>query len=187
MFCWVVTFIEPVLSWSSKILKFEQILIGSVFVMFAKSWDVFHKEIFNILFQNNAAVLPRFACFYFIVPPFDYSFTFLFFYYDHASTLDRIWACRASHTCVRLLFRFFRIRSLFFACCRFCLRSWSPGREVEKQARFWPEVEFVNAVAAGGSENFFARGVNFSRNKAIYNIDETTKYILISSLKLLTY
>ena len=115
---------------------------------------------------------------YFIVPPFDYSFTFLFFYYDHASTLDRIWACRASHTCVRLLFRFFRIRSLFFACCRFCLRSWSPGREVEKQARFWPEVEFVNAVAAGGSENFFARGVNFSRNNAIYNRNESTKYIL---------
>ena len=40
------------------------------------------------------------------------------------------------------------------------------------------EVKFVNAVAAGGSVNFFASGVNFSRNNAIYNINESTKYIL---------
>ena len=32
----------------------------------------------------------------------------------------------------------------------------------------------------------FNSGVNFSRNKAIYNINESIKYILISSLKLLT-
>ena len=40
------------------------------------------------------------------------------------------------------------------------------------------EVEFVNAVSAGGSVNFFVSGVNFSRNNAIYNINESTKYIL---------
>ena len=41
-----------------------------------------------------------------------------------------------------------------------------------------PEVKFVNAVTAGGSVKFFASGVNFSRNNAIYNINENTKYIL---------
>ena len=36
--------------------------------------------------------------------------------------------------------------------------------------------------------NIFASGVNFSRNNAIYNINESTKYfLLISFLKLLTY
>ena len=41
-----------------------------------------------------------------------------------------------------------------------------------------PEVECVNAVTAGGSVKSFACGVNFSRNNAIYNINESTKYIL---------
>ena len=41
-----------------------------------------------------------------------------------------------------------------------------------------PEVIFVNAVTAGGSVNFFASGVNFSRNNAIYKINESTKYTL---------
>ena len=40
------------------------------------------------------------------------------------------------------------------------------------------EVKFVNAVTAGGSVKFFASGVNISRNNAIYNINESTKYIL---------
>ena len=41
-----------------------------------------------------------------------------------------------------------------------------------------PEVEFVNAVTAGGSVNFVASGLDFSRNNATYNINESTKYIL---------
>ena len=40
------------------------------------------------------------------------------------------------------------------------------------------EVRFVHAVTAGGSVKFFASGVNFSRNNAIYNINESTKCIL---------
>ena len=40
------------------------------------------------------------------------------------------------------------------------------------------EVKFINAVTAGGTVNFFASGVNFSRNNAIYIINESTKYIL---------
>ena len=40
------------------------------------------------------------------------------------------------------------------------------------------EVKFVNAVTAGGSVKFFASGVNFSKNNAIYNVYEITKYIL---------
>ena len=40
------------------------------------------------------------------------------------------------------------------------------------------EVIFVNAVTAGGSVNCFASGVNFSRNNAICNINESTKYVL---------
>ena len=39
------------------------------------------------------------------------------------------------------------------------------------------EVKFVNAVTAGGSVKFFASGVNFSRNNAISNKNESTKYI----------
>ena len=41
-----------------------------------------------------------------------------------------------------------------------------------------PEMKFVNAVTAGGSVIFFASGVNFSRHSAIYNINDSTKYIL---------
>ena len=40
------------------------------------------------------------------------------------------------------------------------------------------EVKFVNAVTADGSVNFVASGVNCSRNKATYYINESTKYIL---------
>ena len=48
------------------------------------------------------------------------------------------------------------------------------------------EVEFVTP---GGSGKFFASGVNFSRNNAVCYINESEKlhFILISSLKLLTY
>ena len=49
-----------------------------------------------------------------------------------------------------------------------------------------PEVKFVNAVKC----KIFASGVNFSRNNAVYYINDSTKYvhvILISSLKLLTH
>ena len=40
------------------------------------------------------------------------------------------------------------------------------------------EVRFVTAVTASGSVIFFASGVNFSRHSAIYNINDSTKYIL---------
>ena len=40
------------------------------------------------------------------------------------------------------------------------------------------EVIFVNAVTAGGSVKIFPSGVNFSRNNAICNINEGTKYTL---------
>ena len=36
------------------------------------------------------------------------------------------------------------------------------------------EVEFVTPVTHGGSVKFLASGVNFSRNNAIYNINEST-------------
>ena len=42
----------------------------------------------------------------------------------------------------------------------------------------WAEVEFVTPVTHDGSVKFLASGVNFSRNNAIYNINERTKYIL---------
>ena len=38
------------------------------------------------------------------------------------------------------------------------------------------EVRFVHAVTVGGMDKFFASGVNFSRNNAIYNINESTFY-----------
>ena len=53
-----------------------------------------------------------------------------------------------------------------------------------------PEVEFVTPVTHGGSVFvIFAIGVNFSRNNAVCYINESKKlhFILISSLKLLTY
>ena len=37
-------------------------------------------------------------------------------------------------------------------------------------------MKFVNAVSAGGSVNFFVSGVNFSRNNAIYNVNESAFY-----------
>ena len=43
------------------------------------------------------------------------------------------------------------------------------------------EVSFVHAVTAGEMDKFFASGVNFSRNNAIYNISESTKYFLLIS------
>ena len=42
---------------------------------------------------------------------------------------------------------------------------------------FRPEMKFVIAVTAGVSVKFFARGVNFSGNNKIYNINESKKYI----------
>ena len=55
------------------------------------------------------------------------------------------------------------------------------NREIDIELYPEAEVRFVNAVTAGGS-------VNFSRNNAIYNINESTTYIiLISYIKLLTY
>ena len=41
------------------------------------------------------------------------------------------------------------------------------------------EVRFVHAVTVGGMDKFFASGVDFSRNNAIYNISESTKYFLL--------
>ena len=51
---------------------------------------------------------------------------------------------------------------------------------VHLQSSGWAvsEMRFVNAVTAGGSVNFFTSGVNFSRNNTIYDINESTKYIL---------
>ena len=40
------------------------------------------------------------------------------------------------------------------------------------------EVKFVNTVTAGGSVKSFESGVNFSTNNTIYNINESTTYIL---------
>ena len=40
------------------------------------------------------------------------------------------------------------------------------------------EVKFVNAVTAGGSVNFVASGVYFSRNNAVFNLNESAMYIL---------
>ena len=41
-----------------------------------------------------------------------------------------------------------------------------------------PGVRFVLPVTPCRSIDFFASGVNFSRNSAIYNINESTMYIL---------
>ena len=40
------------------------------------------------------------------------------------------------------------------------------------------EVRFANAVTAGGSKKIFASGVNFFRNNAINDVNESTKYVL---------
>ena len=46
------------------------------------------------------------------------------------------------------------------------------------ETEVYTEMKLVNAVSAGGSVKFFASGVNFSRNNAIYDINDRTKYIL---------
>ena len=55
--------------------------------------------------------------------------------------------------------------------------AW-PGPVRELRLNKPPEMKFVNAVTAGGSVIFFASVVNFSRHNAIYNINDSTKYIL---------
>ena len=49
------------------------------------------------------------------------------------------------------------------------------------------EVRFVNAVTAGRRLKFVSSGINFSRNDLQYKRKYKVQFILISSLKMLTY
>ena len=52
-----------------------------------------------------------------------------------------------------------------------------PDNQLDNQFDNQPQVRFVHAVTARRQCKIFAGGVNFSRSNAIYNINESTKYI----------